>query len=811
MALQEAELFEDQHPLIQSCAALNEIRLAQDIKDLTIEVKNGDVLYVHRIVLAARIPSLRASLSGPIGEENSVLRWPTAPLSLANTLVQYAYTGRVEMTENNVMGMIALARMLELPALVNWGATFLSNRVNLENLPATWDFAKSMNLEVLADTCIGLMKEHFDEFVPTELFVRLPAETVLSLLRSDHLSVRSEEEVVAAIARWTGAGACGQPDDERLKVHAPAMLKEVQWHLTDVECRDRLMKDYPTFGKSPECLQLMLQVERWIGAADKDKLARPFNLRPRLRPTIFLFGKDKDGQGRYSVLRADQRLQQVKRVADMKTRRCVASYSVVGESIFVVGGAWNGPALVDVDEFPTREGRWRTRAPLAIRRQQHAAAVVKVHAVDGEETVIGIFGGCFKEGDSWTRLASCEVYDVRQDRWHKLPDLPEKRAAPAAACLPGDSRVFVFGGNDGSSRLASVVFCNLRANWREEATSGRTADFWQPAAAMRTARSGLAATPFRGAILVAGGWDGKRNLNMVDMFSLPDAGNPLGQWTELADMKQPRYGFTLLTSANAVFALVKLHYNYAKFVGNWDEPCNTVETLTAPGGLADLENDLTSWVWSPNSPLETLDRIDGAASVCISRPSVQKWTGFVHWRSLAQLLPACPATVGFLFLAVTMAPPRWLPWFSAICAQTGKRRQFQRAPPTFGSQLPPCELHDSTSQQRPFGEPSWSPVDGRVERLNVVDMFLLPNTGSPLGQWTELASMKQPRYCFTLLTSAKAVFALGNADEPRNTVETLTEPGGSADLDNDLTFWVWSSKSPVESHDQIDGAASFIM
>ncbi|BHF76840.1 hypothetical protein SprV_0501993900 [Sparganum proliferum] len=73
MALPQAEVFEDQFPLIRSCPALNEIRLAQDIKDLRIEVKRGAVLHADRIVLAARVPSLRAALSGPLGEENSVL------------------------------------------------------------------------------------------------------------------------------------------------------------------------------------------------------------------------------------------------------------------------------------------------------------------------------------------------------------------------------------------------------------------------------------------------------------------------------------------------------------------------------------------------------------------------------------------------------------------------------------------------------------------------------------------------------------------------------------------------------------------
>ncbi|BHF70374.1 hypothetical protein SprV_0301342400 [Sparganum proliferum] len=45
-----------------------------------ITVKDRAELHVNRIILAARIPSLRATLSGPLGETNSVLRWPTMPL-----------------------------------------------------------------------------------------------------------------------------------------------------------------------------------------------------------------------------------------------------------------------------------------------------------------------------------------------------------------------------------------------------------------------------------------------------------------------------------------------------------------------------------------------------------------------------------------------------------------------------------------------------------------------------------------------------------------------------------------------------------
>nr|VZI01110.1 unnamed protein product [Spirometra erinaceieuropaei] len=422
------------------------------------------------------------------------------------------------------------------------------------------------------------------------------ASVVFCHLRADWRRRRQEA---------TSAGSAVAPDDRGMSRSSGAELSGIQ----------------------KDCL--MFQISNWIGAADKEKWPCPFNIRPRVRqtfsgahrdPTIFLFGKDRPN--RWSVLRWNPRLQQAERVADMEAGRTGAFYSVVSagyfmhsffshhqteENIFVVGGEWGERR---VGEFLVREGRWRERASLAVGRWGHAAAVVKVPtaAAEGEETLIGVFGG--SKGGILVNpivkpMSSCKVYDVRQDRWHELPDLPKARARPAAACLPGDSRDFVFGGRHArGTRPASVVFCHLRADWhrRRETTS---ADFWESAAPMRTARWGLAATAFRGTILVAGGADG-RDLNTVEMFTPPDARSPLGQWTELAHMQEPRCRFTLLTSANAVFALGN---------GTSGEPGNTVEAFAAPDGSANPDNNLTAWVWSSQRPGEMLNRIHGAASI----------------------------------------------------------------------------------------------------------------------------------------------------------------------------------------------------
>nr|VZI47834.1 unnamed protein product [Spirometra erinaceieuropaei] len=327
MALADVEVFEDAVPLVRSCPALNEIRTSGDFKDLTIEVKDGAILNAHRIILAARIPSLRAALSGALGKDKSVLKWPTVPLNLANSLLQYVYTGQLEMTQANAMGIVMFAKMMRLSDLENWGVQFMSNRVNLDSLATTWDFARSSNIGSLMETCINLMQAQFRSFVSSDLFVRLPADTVLTLLRNDNLSVDSEEAVFEAISSWVAAGD-KECDNERLRLHAPEMLKEVRWCQTTVEFRSRLVDSHPMFQDSSSCLRLMAQVEQWMTYADKNKPPCPFNQRRRPPQTIFVFGKDKD-QDRWSVLRFDPHLDKEERIADMEKREW-ASYSVVG-------------------------------------------------------------------------------------------------------------------------------------------------------------------------------------------------------------------------------------------------------------------------------------------------------------------------------------------------------------------------------------------------------------------------------------------------------------------------------------------------
>ncbi|VDK80157.1 unnamed protein product [Dibothriocephalus latus] len=96
------------------------------------------------------------------------------------------------------------------------------------------------------------------------------------------------------------------------------------------------------------------------------------------------------------------------------------AHAAMEESIFVIGGQPSQQTgSTRVDEFMVKERRWYQRAPLAVGRQDHAAAIVRVGSVDrvgAEKSLVGIFGGSFEQGNDWSRITSCELYEVSQDR-----------------------------------------------------------------------------------------------------------------------------------------------------------------------------------------------------------------------------------------------------------------------------------------------------------------------------------------------------------------------------------------------------------
>lgn len=126
-----------------------------------------------------------------------------------------------------------------------------------------------------------------------------------------------------------------------------------------------------------------------------------------------------------------------------------------------------------------------------------------------------------------------ESYGLGEAQWKETSELRTPRRAAAAVALP--SGLYVLGGYDGSSYLASVE--------RLDRAGGR----WVELSPMNSARCTLAAaaSPDGQYIYAIGGFDGEA-LSVVERYSVKE-----DVWTELPDMSDPRFMHACVLSKSA--------------------------------------------------------------------------------------------------------------------------------------------------------------------------------------------------------------------------------------------------------------------
>nr|VZI17074.1 unnamed protein product [Spirometra erinaceieuropaei] len=211
MSNQETQSFEDEVALVRCLPELNNLRMTGELTDVTIELQDNVSLHVHRV---------------------------------AKPLIDYVYTGQLEVNEANATGLIVLSQQLVMPQVEEW-------RFNSENIKKYWDLAELLKSEQLMKACLQHIKTNFEATVASDFFIQLPADTVLSILRADDLIVGSEESVFNSIGRWVSSS--GEVEENRL-VHVEAMLREVRWNQVDADFRSRLLNEEGFWNKTMECL-----------------------------------------------------------------------------------------------------------------------------------------------------------------------------------------------------------------------------------------------------------------------------------------------------------------------------------------------------------------------------------------------------------------------------------------------------------------------------------------------------------------------------------------------------------------------------
>lgn len=249
---EELRLF--QSTLLQD--GLKELLNENKFVDCTLKV--GDRSFpCHRLIMAACSPYFREIFFTEDGKEaentKEVVLEDVNP-SILDMIIQYLYSANIELTDDNVQDIIAVANRFQIPSVFTVCVNYLQKKLSLSNCMAIFRMGLVINCPRLAVAARNFIADRFELLYKDEEFLKLAAHELFAIIGGDSLNVEKEELVFEAVMAWV------RHDKERTKVLKDAFNCIRFRLLPETYFKDKVETD-EIIKANPE-LQKMIQVIR---------------------------------------------------------------------------------------------------------------------------------------------------------------------------------------------------------------------------------------------------------------------------------------------------------------------------------------------------------------------------------------------------------------------------------------------------------------------------------------------------------------------------------------------------------------------
>lgn len=516
---------------------VNSLRCHKKLCDVVLRA-GGKEIHSHRAILASSSSYFMAMFTNEMKEsDQDAIEIQDMNPDILTNLVNFAYTGEIEVSVGNVQEILSAASLLQIKQVQDICCEFLKKQLDASNCLGIKTFAEANGCRQLSDVIDTFARKHFPEVASGSEFLHNNWENIASLISSSDLNVKTEDDVYISIMEWVK-----QDSGERVR-HLPQLLAHVRLPMLSVPFLMKEVDNEPLVKQSVDCRDLLDEAKRYH-LMPEQRDVRSTN--PRFSPRKSTVGKVYAVGGKESsesitrsvetynffdnkweemtgmIVRRQQlgvgvldgkvyavggsdgslRLSSVECfdpganfwsfVAPMSTCRSGVGVGVLGGAMYAAGGYDGRSCLNTVERFDLEKNLWSPIAQMSTRRSFPGVAVFN--------NKIYIFGG--NDGTSFLNVV--ESYDPHINRWCTLAPLTKPRAGIGVAVL--GQQIFVAGGNDGTSRLDSVEFLDVR--------SGK----WHPAAKMTSARDGVCLCTIGSQLIAVGGINGPSYLKSTEVY-----------------------------------------------------------------------------------------------------------------------------------------------------------------------------------------------------------------------------------------------------------------------------------------------------
>ncbi|XP_019943219.2 kelch-like protein 40b [Paralichthys olivaceus] len=519
--------------------------------DCVLKIKDKE-FPCHRLVLCACSSYFRSIFLSDLDEskKREIVLEDVEP-GVMGLILKYLYTSKINVTEQNVQDIFAVANMYQIPSIFTVCVSFLQKRLSLSNCLAIFRLGLMLECPRLAVSARNYACERFQLISRDEDFLQLLPSELAAILANDNLNVETEEAVFETLMNWVSR------DIENREKELPGLLDCVRLRLVNKDYLEEKVEKHTLISSNAE-LQEKLQLvkdahagkmpeikksKKESGEAEKDGEGEdkeeeegllPGILNDNLRFGMFvrnlILMVNDSGAVAYDPSGNDCF------VASISTQIPKNHTSLVTREnqVFVAGGLFldeqnkEDPLCSYFLQYDPVSADWLGMPPLPSPRFLFGLA-------EAENCIFVLGGRELKEQEH--TLASVLVYDRLSFKWGESEPIPYP--VYGHATISHNDVVYVIGGKgDDKSCLKKIsAYDAKRFEWKELPP-------------MKTPRSLFGATVHNNKIFVAAGVTDDGLTDTVEVYDIAT-----NKWSDFVPFPQERSSLNLVSLAGSLYAV----------------------------------------------------------------------------------------------------------------------------------------------------------------------------------------------------------------------------------------------------------------
>ena len=426
-----------------------QLRQKEEYTDVTLQSDDVEIK-CHRNVLAVASDCFKAIFRSGVDESKS----PTVQLTMApdilSTIVQYIYTGEIELTADNVESLVKACDVLQLDSLKTACESFMLKQVEKNNFVSIYRFATSYRLVNLERKARRFILSEFRTVAFTDEFKALSCSQLIGVITDDDVNVEYEDVVFEAVLGWIRHDLANRKSSVemilrhvRLPYCSPNYLRHVQGKADMLTAKCFVYLHEAMAFQADPVHQHEMSSCRTVPRSN-------FRVKSRLLVVGGLISVDSEDVSYNHCHYYEENTNCWESLTDLPDSR-VLVYSVcrVDAGLLVTGG-FRGSWLYDLGTK-----KWETMPPLIYARYKHRSVSLG--------NCVYVLGGL---DNDHKMLAIGECLTLKRRQWSTMVDMPEPVYYPMATTY--GNNIFVFGGRQVPTRCdvcCTQVFDTIEKQW----------------------------------------------------------------------------------------------------------------------------------------------------------------------------------------------------------------------------------------------------------------------------------------------------------------------------------------------------------